>query len=240
MYKKYEDLLSVKLVSYTRPGPEFSQLDSNEFGSSIENLISYCARVSNPSNQGNLKTHKKLIKYLLDHKHFSPFEMVNICLEVITTRDIGRQILRHSSIKFQEFSQRYADPTKEFEFCLKEPRLQDVANRQNSISVRDASIAAIWEEIQTSTIDKALANYNRAINIGIAKEVARAILPEGNTLSRMYMNGSIRSWIHYVEARGLDSGTQKEHMLVANECAKVISELFLVRVSPLQQMDLIV
>jgi thymidylate synthase (FAD) len=223
MYKNYEDILSVKLISYTQPNPEeFSQ----EFiDDGIQNLISYCARVSNPSNQNNLETVDKLLNYLIENKHWSPFEMVDVCLEITSTRDIVRQILRHRSFSFQEFSQRYADPTKELDFCLKECRLQDKKNRQNSILIDNDELAEIWKQLQIKVINVAKTNYEYAISQGIAKEVARVMLPEGNTVSRMYIKGSIRSWIHYIEVRD-GNGTQKEHMLVARACAEAINKIF--------------
>ena len=230
MYKDYNDIVDVKLVSYSQASPEFYQLSQS--GDEITNLITYCARVSNPSNQNNLDTSEKLLNYLIKNKHWSPFEMVNVCLEITTTRDIARQILRHRSFSFQEFSQRYADPTKELEFCIREARSQDPKNRQNSLETVDLTISSHWYLIQETTIDNAIENYRYAIKKGIAKEVARAILPEGNTVSRMYMNGNLRSWIHYIEVRE-KNGTQKEHMMIANECAKVISEIF----SPINKIE---
>lgn len=236
MYKNYEDILDVKLVSYSQPSEEFMHLKWNDshqtdgwneghVDNTITNLISYCARVSNPSNQNNVETSEKLIGYLLKHKHFSPFEMVNVCLEITTTRDIARQILRHRSFSFQEFSQRYADPTKELEFCIRECRLQDTKNRQNSVCVKDTELEGAWYAAQLKVIELAKSNYTQAVNSGIAKEVARVILPEGNTVSRLYINGTIRSFIHFIEVRSAN-GTQKEHMMVARECAKVISQIF--------------
>jgi thymidylate synthase (FAD) len=223
MYKKYEDILSVKLISYTQPNPEeFSQ---GFIDDGIQNLISYCARVSNPSNQNNLDTVDKLLNYLIKNKHWSPFEMVDVCLEITSTRDIVRQILRHRSFSFQEFSQRYADPTKELDFCLKECRLQDTKNRQNSILINNDELAEIWKQLQIQVIDIAKANYENAVSSGIAKEVARVMLPEGNTVSRRYIKGSIRSWIHYIEVRD-GNGTQKEHQLVARACAEAINKIF--------------
>lgn len=225
MYKNYEDILKVELVSHsTSPVPE-------KYGKDLKELITFCARVSNPSNQSNMETSERLIKYLLKHKHFSPFEMVNVCLEITSTRDIIRQILRHRSFTFQEFSQRYADPVKELDFCIRECRLQDEKNRQNSITI-DANadenlkrISGIYRQIQIDHIEKCKEDYSWLISHGVAKEQARAILPEGNTISRCYMSGSIRSWLHYIEVRE-KNGTQKEHMMVAHECAKVISKVF--------------
>ena len=216
--------MQVKLISY-------SQTDGMELISSTSptELVAYCARVSNPDNQNNKETSEKLIKYLMKHKHWSPLEMVSVCLEIETTRDIGRQILRHRSFSFQEFSQRYADPTKDLEFVTREARLQDEKNRQNSIEIgtdiESFQIAKQWDEYQKDIIRYARQAYCWAIENGIAKEQARAVLPEGNTMSRMYVNGTLRSWIHYIELRGAN-GTQKEHIAIANEVAKVISNVF--------------
>ncbi len=190
-----------------------------------QELIAFCARVSNPSNQFNMETADKLIRYLIKHKHWSPLEMVSACLEIETTRDIARQILRHRSFSFQEFSQRYADPTKDLDFVLREARLQDEKNRQNSIETNDPALAAWWDAKQKFIIDTVKQTYAEAIERGIAKEQARAILPEGNTVSRLYMNGTLRSWVHFIELRS-SNGTQKEHMEVARECANVIAEAF--------------
>lgn len=225
MYKNYEDILSVKLVSYTQPAEDYQYLLSDENSDALTNLIAYCARVSNPSNQDNTQTSEKLLGYLIKNKHWSPFEMVNVCLEITSTRDIVRQILRHRSFSYQEFSQRYADPTKELEFCIREPRLQDNKNRQNSIQTDDYDLANVWEQMQVEVISIAKANYEYAISQGIAKEVARVMLAEGNTVSRCYMNGTIRSWIHYIDVRD-GNGTQKEHMLVARACAEAINKIF--------------
>ena len=191
----------------------------------VQELIGFCARVSNPSNQFNTETSEKLIRYLVKHKHWSPLEMVSACLEIETTRDIARQILRHRSFSFQEFSQRYADPTKDLDFVLREARLQDTKNRQNSIETNNPALQAFWETQQNRVLDAAKSAYEWAIQNGIAKEQARAVLPEGLTVSRLYMNGTLRSWIHFIELRSAN-GTQKEHQLVAKECAKVISEIF--------------
>jgi thymidylate synthase (FAD) len=188
-------------------------------------MIVYMARVSNPSNQSMTRGDEKLIRYLIKNQHWSPFEMVNVVMEINTTRDIARQILRHRSFAFQEFSQRYADPTKDLGFALREARLQDNKNRQNSIETDDDYIKERWEEQQMSVVYKATQAYEWAIANGIAKEQARAVLPEGNTQSRMYMNGTLRSWIHYCELRRAN-GTQKEHMEVADECWKIIAEKF--------------
>ena len=190
-----------------------------------QELIAFCARVSNPSNQFNMETADKLIRYLIKHKHWSPLEMVSACLEIETTRDIARQILRHRSFSFQEFSQRYADPTKDLDFVLREARLQDEKNRQNSVDTNDAALKAWWDAKQKFIIDTVRQTYAEAIERGIAKEQARAILPEGNTVSRLYMNGTLRSWIHFIDLRSAN-GTQKEHMEVARECARIIAEAF--------------
>lgn len=193
-------------------------------GHNLLEQIAYCARVSNPGNQDNTETAPKLINYLIKHKHWSPFEMASICLEIETTRDIARQILRHRSFSFQEFSQRYATPDLTG-FIFREARLQDVKNRQNSIQVKDRELDNSWEEAQWAVWDKAITCYNEAIRRGIAKEQARALLPEGLTLSRMYMNGTVRSWIHYIDLRsGVE--TQKEHREIARECANAIAPVF--------------
>ena len=188
-------------------------------------LVAYCARVSNPSNQNNTATNEKLVKYLMKHKHWSPLEMVSVCLEIETTRDIARQILRHRSFSFQEFSQRYADPTKDLEFEIREARLQDPKNRQNSIETDDGLLQHAWADMQQKVIDTAVEAYDFAISRGIAKEQARAVLPEGNTKSRLYVNGTLRSWIHYIELRE-SNGTQLEHIEIAKAVAKVIHEIF--------------
>jgi len=190
-----------------------------------QELIAFCARVSNPSNQFNMETADKLIRYLVKHKHWSPLEMVSACLEIETTRDIARQILRHRSFSFQEFSQRYADPTKDLDFVLREARLQDTKNRQNSVITDNHELMTEWNRRQQQVINLVKENYAWAIENGIAKEQARAILPEGNTVSRLYMNGTLRSWIHFIDLRS-GNGTQLEHMEVARECAKVIAEIF--------------
>ena len=210
----------IKLISYSQAPAELG------FGENCQELIAFCARVSNPSNQMNKETSEKLIKYLIKHKHWSPLEMVSACLEINTTRDIAHQIVRHRSFSFQEFSQRYADPA-EFgdQFVLREARLQDTTNRQNSIVVDNDELKKEWEKRQQYVIDLAKGTYEWAIANGIAKEQARAVLPEGNTKTRLYMNGTLRSWIHYIDLRSAN-GTQKEHMDIANSCAKVISEIF--------------
>jgi thymidylate synthase (FAD) len=217
--------MKVKLVSYSQPSEEFINLNISD----AQDLISYCARVSNPSNQLNTETSEKLIKYLIKHAHWSPLEMVSACLEIETTRDIARQILRHRSFSFQEFSQRYADPTKDLSFEIKEARLQDLKNRQNSLDLDNnestETLKQEWIRKQQAVIDAATNAYTWAIQNGIAKECARVVLPEGNTISRLYMNGTIRSWIHFIQLRS-GNGTQKEHRLVALECAKIIAKIF--------------
>ena len=212
--------MSVKIIS-------FSQAPEGWDGYDCQELIAYCARVSNPSNQMNTETSEKLIKYLIKHAHWSPLEMVNACLEINTTRDIAHQIVRHRSFSFQEFSQRYADP-KEFgeQFITREARLQDHKNRQNSIEIdNESDLHYEWQMKQQKVIDVAKETYEWAIQAGIAKEQARVVLPEGNTKTRLYMNGTLRSWVHYIELRGAN-GTQKEHMDIAHACAKVIAEIF--------------
>ena len=213
--------MKVKLVSYSTPTEEFL----NEGIDNAQELVAFCARVSNPSNQLNTETSEKLIKYLIKNAHWSPLEMVSACLEIETTRDIARQILRHRSFSFQEFSQRYANPVKDLEFVTREARLQDLKNRQNSIENENEEISNMWIEKQEHLINEAREAYNWAIENGIAKEQARAVLPEGNTVSRMYMNGTLRSWIHYIELRS-GNGTQKEHMEIAIACAEVITKIF--------------
>ena len=212
--------MNVKLVSFTVPCTDDLPLDSD-----VLDLIAYCARVSNPGNQQNTDTSDKLIKYLVKHKHWSPFEMANATLEIETTRDIARQILRHRSFTFQEFSQRYADPTKELSFITRDARLQDPKNRQNSIDTDDEILQDMWTKMQDKVLDEAVAAYRWAMAKGIAKEVARAVLPEGLTMSRMYVNGTIRSWIHYIDIRS-DIATQKEHREIAMACAKAIADIF--------------
>jgi thymidylate synthase (FAD) len=211
----------VKLISFTKPSQDIQNNGIND----IKDIISFCARVSNPSNQFNTETSDKLLNYLLKNKHISPFEMANVCLEIETTRDIARQILRHRSMNFQEFSQRYNDPVKELEFTLREARLQDNKNRQNSIQINDIELQNEWNQKQQNVIDMAKESYLWAISKGIAKEQARSVLPEGNTLTRMYVNGNIRSWIHYLESR-LDPSTQKEHRDVAEKVLEQISQVF--------------
>ena len=213
--------MNVRMVSYSKPSDEMFE----EGLVDVQELVAFCARVSNPSNQFNTETSEKLIKYLIKHQHWSPLEMVSACLEIETTRDIARQILRHRSFSFQEFSQRYADPTKDLSFVLREARLQDTKNRQNSVENTNLALATWWEERQKRVIREAEEAYAWAIDNGIAKEQARAVLPEGLTVSRLYMNGTLRSWIHFIELRSAN-GTQKEHQEVARQCAKVIAEVF--------------
>jgi len=220
--------MKVKLISYSRP----SRQVASEGLYDMQELIAFCARVSNPSNQFNTETSEKLIKYLIKNKHWSPLEMVSACVEIETTRDIARQILRHRSFSFQEFSQRYADPTAELNeaFVLRETRLQDTKNRQNSIEIDlqnddQRRIAYQWEQQQKLVIEAAKNAYSWAVDHGIAKEQARAVLPEGNTISRMYMNGTLRSWIHYIELRA-ENGTQKEHRDIAKAIGQIIAEVF--------------
>jgi len=210
-------LMQVKLVSY-------SQLPtSHHTNTSLQDSIAYCARVSNPANQSNTETNERLLKYLIKNQHWSPFEMVSVCLEIVSTRDICRQILRHRSFSFQEFSQRYAVASLGFE--TRDARLQDEKNRQNSIETENAELANEWEEKQRELAEHSKQTYEWALTNGIAKEQARAVLPEGMTVSRMYMNGTLRSWIHYIQLR-CANGTQKEHREVALECAHVISTIF--------------
>ena len=213
--------MNVKLLSYSQPTEDFASMGIDD----AQELIAYCARVSNPSNQFNTETSEKLINYLVKHQHWSPLEMVSACLEIETTRDIARQILRHRSFSFQEFSQRYADPTKDLDFVLREARLQDHKNRQNSIQTDDAQLKVWWDAKQKFIIDQVRSIYAEAIEKGIAKEQARVILPEGNTVSRLYMNGTLRSWIHFISLRSAN-GTQKEHQIVALACAKAIAVIF--------------
>lgn len=217
--------MKVKLISYSQPTENLKV----EGLTNAQELIAFCARVSNPTNQMNMSTSDKLIRYLVKHKHWSPLEMVSLCLEIETTRDIARQILRHRSFSFQEFSQRYADPTQHLEFVIREARLQDDKNRQNSIKLSEDSSAKslqqAWETKQQAMIDLAKETYTWAIQQGIAKEQARAVLPEGLTMSRLYMNGTLRSWVHYLELRS-GHGTQQEHMDIALACASVITKVF--------------
>jgi thymidylate synthase (FAD) len=218
--------MQVRLVSSSAPTAEFADAGIDN----VQELIAFCARVSNPSNQLNTETSERLINYLVKHAHWSPLEMVSACVEITTTRDIARQILRHRSFAFQEFSQRYADPTQDLNFELREARLQDTKNRQNSVDLNmedpaHRELVRGWNEKQHAVIKAARDAYTWAVQNGIAKEQARAVLPEGNTVSRLYMNGTLRSWIHFIELRSAN-GTQKEHQLVALACAKVIAEVF--------------
>jgi len=222
--------VNVKLISYSQPSQ-----DMMEFGiDDIQELVAFCARVSNPQNQFNTETSEKLIRYLCKHKHWSPLETVSACLEIETTRDIARQILRHRSFSFQEFSQRYADPTKELSFVYRDARLQDTKNRQNSIETDDVNLQTRWLDQQQFIINAARSAYDWAIVNGIAKEQARAVLPEGLTVSRLYVNGTIRSWIHYIELRSAN-GTQKEHMDIAKACAVEIAKVFPMITEHIQQ-----
>ncbi len=219
--------MAIRLVSYSKPTDDF--LD--EGLENVQDLIAFCARVSNPAAQINSATSEKLIKYLIKHQHWSPLEMVNAVLEIETTRDIAHQIVRHRSFAFQEFSQRYADPKEQGEvFITSEARLQDTKNRQNSIDIDLGEegmpeLINRWEELQQDVIYTAGRAYDWAINAGIAKEVARKVLPEGLTKTTLYMNGTLRSWVHYIDLRSAN-GTQKEHMDIAKECAKIIAEIF--------------
>jgi len=206
--------MTVKLISYSKPDNE---------SQTLQDLVAYCARVSNPSNQQNTETNEKLIRYLIKNNHWSPLEMVSICLEIETTRDIARQILRHRSFSFQEFSQRYA--VADLGFVKKEARIQDTKNRQNSIETEDIILQEEWEDIQDRVSEISEFAYKWAIKNGIAKEQARAVLPEGMTVSRLYMNGTLRSWVHYIQLRS-GNGTQKEHREIALECAKAIEPIF--------------
>lgn len=209
--------MEVKLINYSQADGEYL-IDSTN----AQEMIAFCARVSNPENQMNSKTSTGLIKYLIKHKHWSPFEMVSACLEIKTTRDIARQILRHRSFSFQEFSQRYAVAT---DFETREARMQDLVNRQNSIKTDVTEIKDEWDRIQDSVIELTKSAYERALELGIAKEQARAVLPEGLTASTMYVNGTLRSWIHYIELRSAN-GTQLEHIAIAKEVGRVISKIF--------------
>ena len=213
--------MHVRLVSHSQPTLEYRDLGITD----AQELVAYCARVSNPANQFNTETSEKLIRYLVKHQHWSPLEMVSACCEITTTRDIARQILRHRSFSFQEFSQRYADPTQELDFVLREARLQDPANRQNSIDTQDNLLQIEWERAQKRVLFAVRDAYAWAIKNGIAKEQARAVLPEGLTESRLYMNGTLRSWIHFIELRSAN-GTQREHQEVARACAQVIAAIF--------------
>ena len=209
-----------KLIGYTQPTEEFKESFKD-----IKDLVAFCARVSNPSNQMNSETSEKLINYLLKHRHYSPFEMASATIEVETTRDIARQLLRHRSFTFQEFSQRYSDPTKDLSFVVREARLQDLKNRQNSVKTTDNELIELWEEKQKALIREVTEIYQWAVSNGIAKEQARAVLPEGLTMSRLYVQGTIRSFIHYIEVRSAN-GTQQEHIDLAIEIAAAIATVF--------------
>lgn len=211
-----------KLVGYTQPAGEFKESFDSE---DVRDLIAFCARVSNPSNQYNTETSDRLLSYLIRYKHWSPFEMASATIEIQTTRDIARQLLRHRSFSFQEFSQRYADPTKDLGFVLREARLQDTKNRQNSIELQDNYLQTKWDIMQNKVIEATKEAYAWAIQNGLAKEQARSVLPEGLTLSKLYVQGTFRSYIHFLETR-LDVSTQKEHRLLALEIAKAISQVF--------------
>jgi thymidylate synthase (FAD) len=214
--------MKVRLVSYSQPTDEFLSEGLDD----IQDLVAYCARVSNPANQNNTETSEKLLNYLAKHKHWSPFEMVSACLEIETTRDIARQMLRHRSFSFQEFSQRYANPGDMGDmFELREARLQDEKNRQNSVETDSVELQREWDRHQRRVLWMCKEVYDWALQHGIAKEQARAVLPEGLTKSRMYMNGTLRSWIHYIELRGAN-GTQKEHQEIAHAVAQVIAKIF--------------
>jgi thymidylate synthase (FAD) len=218
--------MQVRLVSSSAPTAEFADAGIDN----VQELIAFCARVSNPSNQLNTETSERLINYLVKHAHWSPLEMVSACVEITTTRDIARQILRHRSFAFQEFSQRYADPTKDLDFEVREARFQDTKNRQNSVELDlndpdQRELNKLWISQQQAVIKAARDAYTWAVLNGIAKEQARAVLPEGNTVSRLYMNGTLRSWIHFIELRS-SNGTQKEHQVVALACAKAIAAIF--------------
>ena len=214
-------MMTARLIGWTQVSP-----DVNEDLNTVQDLVAYCAKVSNPQGQQNMESSERLLTYLIKHKHWSPFEMASATLEVQTTRDIARQFLRHRSFSFQEFSQRYADPRDmENTFVLRDARLQDTNNRQNSVEVDNPALSGEWNMRQQAVIDAAKEHYNWAIENGIAKEQARVVLPEGNTVSRLYANGTIRSWIHYVELRSAN-GTQREHMDLAVAICKAISEIF--------------
>ena len=214
--------MKVKLVSYSKAASEFHSQGLDN----VQDLIAFCAKVSNPTAQINTETSEKLIKYLIKHQHWSPLEMVNACLEIQTTRDIAHQIVRHRSFAFQEFSQRYANPEEQGDmFEYSEARLQDLKNRQNSVEVEDEELQLWWNQQQRSIAIESKKIYDQAIEKGIAKEQARKVLPEGITKTTLYMNGTLRSWIHYIELRGAN-GTQKEHMEIAHACAKVIANIF--------------
>ena len=217
--------MKVRLISYSQASKDMLEDYEKHLVPDLQDLVAFCARVSNPSNQLNTETNERLIRYLIKHQHWSPLEMVSACMEITTTRDIARQILRHRSFSFQEFSQRYADPVKDLNFVHREARMQDPKNRQNSIPTDTKWLQDAWRDLQDNVIREAKFAYNWAIENGIAKEQARAVLPEGLMESRLYMNGTLRSWVHFIELRSAN-GTQLEHQEVAKACAKAISEIF--------------
>ena len=219
--------MQVRLISSSKLSDLFCDFkDEFLILNDLQEIVAFCARVSNPSNQMNSETSEKLIRYLIKHGHWSPLEMVNICLEIETTRDIAHQIVRHRSFAFQEFSQRYARPDEMGDqYVNREARLQDTKNRQNSVETDNLDLSEEWKQKQQTVMEQSKKVYDLAIENGIAKEQARAVLPEGNTKTRLYMNGSLRSWVHYIELRS-GHGTQKEHMEIARECAKTIEPLF--------------
>jgi thymidylate synthase (FAD) len=219
--------MKVAIASYSQVPVVSGMMPSRQ---NLMDLVAYCARVSNPDNQENTATNNKLVKYLINNQHWSPLEMVSVCLSIETTRDIARQFLRHRSFSFQEYSQRYADPTQDLSFEIREARLQDPKNRQNSIKLDPemdghSVLQGTWKNRQQRVIDEALMAYKWAIDNGIAKEQARCVLPEGNTMSKLYVNGTLRSWIHYIQLRSAN-GTQLEHIELAKACAKVIADVF--------------
>jgi len=217
--------MKVRLISYSQASKDMLADYDQHLIPDLQDLVAYCARVSNPSNQLNTETSERLIRYLIKHQHWTPLEMVSACMEITTTRDIARQILRHRSFSFQEFSQRYADPTKDLNFVLRDLRFQDQKNRQNSIPTDNKLIHDSWQALQDNVIREAKFAYNWAIQNGIAKEQARAVLPEGLMESRLYVNGTLRSWIHYCEVRSAN-GTQLEHIEIAKACVQAISKIF--------------
>ena len=215
-------MFNVRVISHSKPAIGVELKDD------LLQMVAYCARVSNPNNQNSEGTSEKLVKYLMKHQHWSPLEMVSVCMEIETTRDIARQVLRHRSFSFQEFSQRYAKPEEMGEgwpFVVREARLQDTKNRQNSIVSDDELLQQNWIQQQKKVIATAQGAYKWAIDNGIAKEQARCVLPEGNTISRMYMNGTLRSWLHYIDLRR-SNGTQQEHQEIAKACAEAIYQIF--------------
>jgi len=217
--------MKVRLISYSQASKDMLADYDRHLTPDLQDLVSYCARVSNPANQLNTETSERLIRYLIKNQHWSPLEMVSACMEITTTRDIARQILRHRSFSFQEFSQRYADPVKDLNFVHREARMQDPKNRQNSIPTDEKWLQEAWRGLQDNVIREAQFAYNWAIQNGIAKEQARTVLPEGLMESRLYMNGTLRSWIHYIELRSAN-GTQQEHIEVARACAAAIAQIF--------------